>query len=386
MDFRYVPKRRINDFFSVIQYGEFELLMIDSNNYINVSQLCNYNNKDFKIWMGTGVYAELINELDKSKTDRAIILIDKYGCDINGYYAHPSLVPIIASWASPTFAIKASKIVNYYMMNNYSFVTGDSTNCYMEMMAELNDRRLKEVRDLKNHYREQKRELNYQNKLLRSKISDLENKNGNMRTKINNFNTATKEIKDENNSVKNKIKITERLYVETIRENTKLNNLLTDLEKENESLKNDMIELRNKVAKEITELYDYTMRNTNNNPIESDDLYLMDRCFKRRSRADKIVKKHSLVIMQEKKNLLNFRYMHIHIRKLCLEFYRYEDRDLLFYTCYEISLNAIRRFKEFLESNNNLKVTGCKFSIIGNTYTILDLRKDINALCSDNRG
>ncbi|QRI42922.1 N1R/p28-like protein [Cheloniid poxvirus 1] len=382
MDFRH--KRCISDFFSIVRYGNVEVTILNSNNYVNVSQLCSYSNKDFTKWMSSNIFTELINnlELDKAKTDnRAIILIDKYGCDINGYYAHPSLVPIIASWASPTFAINASKIVNYYMMNNYSFVTGDSTNCYMEMMAELNDRRLKEVRDLKNHYREQKRELNYQNKLLRSKISDLENKNGNMRTRINNFNTETKEIKDENNSVKNKIKITERLYIETIRENTKLNNMLTDLGKANESLKNDMIELRNKVAKEITELYDYTMRNTNNNPIESDVLYLMDRCFKR-SGITRDMKKHYLLIMNEKANLLSFRYTHMHVRKVCIELYRSKDRYLLFYTYYEVSPSILRKFKEFLENNDKLEVNGCNFRIVENTYTLLDLRKDINSLLS----
>ncbi|ARF02754.1 SWPV1-179 [Shearwaterpox virus] len=379
MDFRRI-KRHVNDFFSIIRYGDFELSMINSNNYVNVSQLCYYSNKNFTKWMEARAndYIDLINILEKDMPDnKAIILINNHTEETNGYYVHPSLLPIIASWASPTFAINASKMVNDRMMNS----SNNSSNCYIEMMNELNEKRLKEVRELKNHYREQKRELNLQNKVLRSKISELENKNGNMRNKINNFNSISKEIKDENSTIKNKIKITERLYIETIKENAKLIKLLSDLEKNNETLVKEIMELREKAAIEITELYNLTMRNNSNNLLESDDMYLMDSCFKKR-RSDRIMKKHYLLIMQEKNNLFNFRYVHIHIRKVCLELYRSKDHDFIFYTCYEISSNALSRFKEFLESNDNINVDRCNFSITCNTYTILDLRKDINALLS----
>ncbi|ARE67430.1 SWPV2-ORF191 [Shearwaterpox virus] len=382
MDFRH--KRCISDFFSIVRYGNVEVTILNSNNYVNVSQLCSYSNKDFTKWMSSNIFTELINNLEKNKSvdgNKAIMLIDGYDNGINGYYAHPSLVPIIASWASPTFAINASKIINYFMANNYMFVINDSTNCYMEMMNELNERRLREVRELKNHYREQKKELSYQIRLLRSKISDLENKNSNMRTKINNFNTTSKGIKDENNSVKNKIKITERLYSETVKENNKLNSTLVDLEKINEDLKNEMIELRKKVAKETTELYEYNMRSANNNTIESDSQYLMDRYFKR-SGITRDMKKHYLLIMNEKANLLSFRYTHMHVRKVCIELYRSKDRYLLFYTYYEVSPSILRKFKEFLENNDKLEVNGCNFRIVENTYTLLDLRKDINSLLS----
>ena len=35
---------------------------------------------------------------------------------VTGTYAHPDLVPHIASWVSPSFAIKVSRIVNEYLV------------------------------------------------------------------------------------------------------------------------------------------------------------------------------------------------------------------------------------------------------------------------------
>jgi hypothetical protein len=99
------------------RYGEFKVIMMRENGYINVTKLCKDGNKEFRNWNTNKSSDLFINEVSSAlglQRSGLLIVINSGNTDtlIRGTYAHPDLVPHIASWVSPSFAIKVSRIVN----------------------------------------------------------------------------------------------------------------------------------------------------------------------------------------------------------------------------------------------------------------------------------
>nr|AEX62219.1 putative KilA-N domain-containing protein [Moumouvirus Monve] len=124
-DIRNIIFERINDEYYWGKYGDFEVIM-DSDGYINVTKLCseartkNGKHKEFKQWKRTSDADEYIDEISSevgvttSEILKIVTTGSKHLTEIRGTYAHPYLVPHIASWASKKFGIRVSKIVNEY--------------------------------------------------------------------------------------------------------------------------------------------------------------------------------------------------------------------------------------------------------------------------------
>ena len=116
---------KINDEYSYGKYGPFNVIL-NSNGYINVTKLCalaktiNGQPKRFRDWKDTNIAKELIKEVAVSNNfpaaNAATNLVNGVP-ETAGTYAHIDLVPHIASWASPKFAVQVSKIVNQHLIN-----------------------------------------------------------------------------------------------------------------------------------------------------------------------------------------------------------------------------------------------------------------------------
>jgi hypothetical protein len=111
----------INDKYSWGNYGEFKVLMMRENGYINVTKLCKEGGKEFRFWRRLDMADNLIKETSSDGhrcTSDILITINGGNQTLltRGTYAHPDLVPHIASWVSPSFAIKVSRIVNEYFV------------------------------------------------------------------------------------------------------------------------------------------------------------------------------------------------------------------------------------------------------------------------------
>ena len=109
----------INEKFSWALYGDFKVIMMNSNGYINATKLCKLGGKEFYSWKENKSSKELINEIEKiaPRNSGEQILIElktEVGNDLRGTYVHMKLICHIASWVSPVFAIKVSEIVNNY--------------------------------------------------------------------------------------------------------------------------------------------------------------------------------------------------------------------------------------------------------------------------------
>ncbi|HSA76086.1 MAG TPA: KilA-N domain-containing protein [Nitrosarchaeum sp.] len=104
------------------KYGEFEVLIMVKNGYVNATKMCNEDNKLFSGWSRNKKTKMLIEEVSRSMQicmDLLFIEVMKGKNFTRGTYVHPLLVPHVATWISPVFAVKVSQIVNEYLVQEY---------------------------------------------------------------------------------------------------------------------------------------------------------------------------------------------------------------------------------------------------------------------------
>lgn len=119
---------KIDDKYSYGHYGDFNVVIMNSNSYINATKLCNDvvnkngGNKRFRKWHENSDTKEFMKTVSSNigiPISELLITISggyKNNAIIRGTYAHPDLIPQIASWASPQFAHRVSQIINKYFI------------------------------------------------------------------------------------------------------------------------------------------------------------------------------------------------------------------------------------------------------------------------------
>lgn len=149
-------------------YAGFKVLIMKENGYINASKLCKDGDKMFGHWHEKQGSKDLIIEL-ASSIDLPIELIviknmkGPYEC--RGSYVHRDLVPNIASWISPSFSLKVSRIVNEYLLKEekekHAIIVQQKDDKIDELKAKL-DAVLRDTGEILDR-----------NKELKSQVSDL---------------------------------------------------------------------------------------------------------------------------------------------------------------------------------------------------------------------
>lgn len=188
----------INDTFSYGLYGDIKVIIMKSNGYINATNLCKLSNKRFDNWLQNKNSQELINELSSPGIpgDETLITITGGAKECTrGTYVNPLLIPHISSWASPKFAIKISKIINEYFINEYK-------------------RKIKEKDDNIKNLCEK---IDTQNIKIDTLLSLCE-KQG---IKIDNMNENIEELKEDVNIINDKLDfVTDEYVIPTIKKDT----------------------------------------------------------------------------------------------------------------------------------------------------------------------
>lgn len=117
-DIRQVCTVKIDKNYSHGKYGDFDVIIMDKNGYINATNLCKLGNKNFYDWKATKRAGKLIRALSLAIKIRAgdlmKVVTGGKNTEVRGTYVHSKLIPHIASWVSPNFAIKVSNIVEEY--------------------------------------------------------------------------------------------------------------------------------------------------------------------------------------------------------------------------------------------------------------------------------
>ena len=134
--------------YSKALYGDFTVTMNMTNGYINATKLCADGGKRFDHWVenkGNKVMVKCFGEFIKSSPGipGELSIMNMSGSyETRGTYVHPDLIPHIASWVSPAFAYKVSKIVNNFLIREKEAeierLTGAKTR--LELMLEESNR------------------------------------------------------------------------------------------------------------------------------------------------------------------------------------------------------------------------------------------------------
>lgn len=109
----------VNENYGWGKYGDFKVLIRKKDGYINVSRLCRDGKKEFKNWNANENSKKLVEEVEALAGFQASESILDVPNDLRGTYAHPLLVPHIASWISAKFGIMSSKIINNFIVKEY---------------------------------------------------------------------------------------------------------------------------------------------------------------------------------------------------------------------------------------------------------------------------
>jgi hypothetical protein len=111
---------KINNVYSKAKYAGFDVTMNMENGYINATKLCADGGKQMKNWLRNECNKELVEYFEENwsaqKRANLLIVVNTGVNELRGTYVHPDLIPHIASWVSPAFAYKVSKIVNNFLI------------------------------------------------------------------------------------------------------------------------------------------------------------------------------------------------------------------------------------------------------------------------------
>ncbi len=109
-------------------YGPFEVIVDINDGYINATHLCGLaeaehkKSRKFNDWARLGSSGDILGEVQAcTGFPTHVLLRTPKGLpnELRGTYAHPKLIPHIASWASVKFAIMVSDIVNAHLVRDY---------------------------------------------------------------------------------------------------------------------------------------------------------------------------------------------------------------------------------------------------------------------------
>lgn len=113
-------------------YGTFKVIIDNKTGFINATKLCSLVKNDdggitrpYKGWKRTDDSKELFEALAMEEhlcsADELWFVINGGKIpEVCGTYVHPDIIPHVAAWVSKPFAIKVSKIVNEFLINEFN--------------------------------------------------------------------------------------------------------------------------------------------------------------------------------------------------------------------------------------------------------------------------
>src|SRR5271170_5856234 len=108
-DIKNIMFEKINDHYSYGKYGDFKVIIMNKNGFINGTKLCKDGNKQFKNWIRNSDSKKSISdtakELGLDADDMLILIKGGQNALIRGTYVHYELVTEIAFWTNKKFKI-----------------------------------------------------------------------------------------------------------------------------------------------------------------------------------------------------------------------------------------------------------------------------------------
>ncbi len=173
---------KIDDVYSKAKYAGFDVIINMENGYINATKLCADGGKQMKNWLRNDGNKELVEFFENSHTliiePMTIIVTGGQNTILRGTYVHPDLIPHIASWVSPAFAYKVSKIVNNFLIKEKEdeiirskLIIGEK-DCKIEELKLMLAKESAERREAEKHAKQMLQNMIDQNDRTHIKLDD----------------------------------------------------------------------------------------------------------------------------------------------------------------------------------------------------------------------
>jgi hypothetical protein len=147
-------------------YGPFRVILDKSNGFINATKLCSFGGKEYKDWSRLKGSQELVETLQRNQILNSIQSLQASAiadgtaqycplpavCKciqtsnvtdtdrlISGTYCHPLLIPHIACWVSPNFALMVSEIINYFFVEEWRAKLAASEQSAAQLLLSLQE-------------------------------------------------------------------------------------------------------------------------------------------------------------------------------------------------------------------------------------------------------
>ena len=146
------------------QYGNFSAIINKETGYVNATKLCNDGGKKFYHWSDSKVSKELIIALKQQVFSEALgehCIRDVWSMIpynpvaevvkqvftknqtnedklIAGTYIHPLLIPHVACWVSPAFALKAGSLINNFITDEWKHKLEVAQQLQKDLEMEVN--------------------------------------------------------------------------------------------------------------------------------------------------------------------------------------------------------------------------------------------------------
>ncbi|QRM15445.1 N1R/p28-like protein [Mudlarkpox virus] len=195
--------------------------MMKENGFINATKLCKLGGKEFYKWTRLDGTKELIKKVEEinniwkaksSPPDLEGMILEikneskgKHRYEVAGSYVHQDLIPHIASWISPSFAVKVSKIINCYVSRKYEFKLKEKESKIeelIELLYKFNDKYDRDTARLERYNKRMEEKYDRDTRELKEHNKRMEEK----------YDRDTRELKTELIELKTELKkIEERL-------------------------------------------------------------------------------------------------------------------------------------------------------------------------------
>lgn len=105
------------------KYGNLNVIIMVENGYVNATKLCHLGGKQFRKFMETDRWNDLVNHVavagNLATDDLKILIRGGDNHEVEGTYVHPDLIPHVACWVSAQFGVMVSHIVNDHLVREY---------------------------------------------------------------------------------------------------------------------------------------------------------------------------------------------------------------------------------------------------------------------------
>ena len=132
--------------YKIIKIGDIDAILLEENNYVNITKICYIYGKRFDNWMRNNNSKKFIKYIEKYIGKKAIIKNIIGNNDTRGTYVHPLVITNIAFWISPKFQAKVS-----IWINEWKKINAENTISYNKEISNLkvsnNEDIEKQIRD-----------------------------------------------------------------------------------------------------------------------------------------------------------------------------------------------------------------------------------------------